>query len=952
MTSRLASDEQRTAAVVGIYAVVDEREAFWFNDGAAIQGVTHTPSFDTFGPFVVERQTLLDDVAVVNTRLRWRAVLDQGSITVGDFPSLIGNLNTLEDDLNRAAAEALGTASSDYRGFSVESMLRPILLEAERSLTVTRSGVLMLSIQLSILAGVALMFIAGLLVESRRVETDLLRSRGATNRQILAMSLMEGGLLTVPAALAAPWLAVLGLSLLDHVGPLAAIGLDLDPSPGPTAYLLAFLAAAGCAAVLATPAYRSARSFSDSYASRGRQQARSRLQTRGFDVALLAIAVFGFWQLSVHRSTVTSGIRGRFGVDPLLVGAPAIGLAAGAIFALRVIPVLAGAADAATRRLRSAVPALSAWQISRRPRRHARSALMLIMAIGIGLFSAAFTATWNRSQQDQADFDVGADLTFSSTPRSGQSLGDLHLRQAIMEIDSLESVMPVVRKSAGGTSGSIRRFMILDAATASEVAHIRPDLGPDFSDAMDLLVEARPSMAAVPLAGSPRRIGASFRIELEPLPEEFEPHDGAILCFCPSVRVVLQDADGFLHRIDLGELDAEIEGAPQWVEADLVARSVDGAEIVPRYPLSLVDVEIRSPTPLDFDRVATVAFQGVSVSDEPVGDSWVFATDDLGRRAWDLSHTTIASAFRQPSIVPALGDGDELTVLITTGVLFGQSPLPAFFSIRPSGEFVAGPLQIVTTRRLLDETNLEVGDGIRLRELNMARDSAEIVATITEFPTVDPAGGEAVLLDYPSFQMMNYAPGREIPSADEYWINAGDNPTEALAVALTQSPVGAAVVMDRNETADLRKTDPIALGTIGSLALGFVAAAVFAAVGFATSAAISARERASEFALLRAIGLSNRQLGLWLVLEQTALVVLSLGLGTLIGLMLSWVVLPQVMVTQAGIAPVPDTILVFPWTTVLVLDLVVVASLVAIVSLLVVLLRRRGVGTLLRLGIE
>ncbi len=953
MSSRLRPAEQRRPVIVGIYEATGVGDPFWFDDPVGLQGVTRSVSFDTFGPFIVDRETLLSDIAVVNTRLRWRVFVDSETITVDDLPILIGSLRSLEGRLNAVTGETLGSGGGEYQGFGVESRLRPILLEAERSLTVTRSGVLMLSIQLSILAGVALMFIAGLLVETRRTETDLLRSRGATSRQVLGMALMEGGLLTVPVALLAPWLAVLALSLLNHVGPLTAIGLDLDPKPVGAAYILSFVAALGCVTVLALPAYRSARSFSDSYVSRGRQQSRSELQRRGFDLALVALAALGFWQLSIHRETITAGVRGRFGVDPLLIGAPAIGLAAGAILALRALPALAGMADKLTASARSTVPALSAWQIARRPRRYARSALLLIMAVSIGFFAASFTSTWTRSQKDQAAFEVGADLRVTPNRRIGQSITDLHLGDALMGVESIRSTMPVLRMSGGGGgSDSIRRFVVLDASLAGDVALVRDDLGPDFSAAMDLLAAGRPTLPSVPLPGTPIRVAATIGVELEPLPEDLEVPEGASICFCPSVRLILQDADGLLHRVDLGTLGTEADLGMQTLQAHLVLAGVDGQELAPRYPISLIDVEVRSPTPQDIGREATVTFGGVFVSAEATGDNWTLTTERLDRQSWAVQATPVADAFQQPSILPGAEVDDGLEVRITTGRISGQFPLPAFFSIRPAGEVDPRPLPIVTTRRFVGEAGSMVGDAVRLSSLPLTRDAAQIVATIEDFPTVDPGGGEAILIDLPTFQMVNHGPGRDIAVIDEYWLSTEGAPTNAAAVALTESPIEAVEVIDGAEVADLKRTDPIALGTIGSLALGFVAAAVFAVVGFAVSAAISARERVAEFALLRALGLSNGQLGSWLALEQTALVVLSLGIGTSIGLLLSWVVLPLVMVTQAGAAPVPATVLVFPWTTVLLIDLAVVLSLVAIVAVLMVLLRRLGVSSLLRVGIE
>ena len=66
-------------------------------------------------------------------------------------------------------------------------------------------------------------------------------------------------------------------------------------------------------------------------------------------------------------------------------------------------------------------------------------------------------------------------------------------------------------------------------------------------------------------------------------------------------------------------------------------------------------------------------------------------------------------------------------------------------------------------------------------------------------------------------------------------------------------------------------TDPVALGIIGVLGIGVVAAGLFAVVGFIVSAAVSARERVTEFALLRALGLSSSQLSGWLSLENATL---------------------------------------------------------------------------------
>jgi len=54
-----------------------------------------------------------------------------------------------------------------------------------------------------------------------------------------ALALVEATLIAVPAVLVAPWLAAGSLRALNHVGPLADVGVHLEPHVTATSYLLA-----------------------------------------------------------------------------------------------------------------------------------------------------------------------------------------------------------------------------------------------------------------------------------------------------------------------------------------------------------------------------------------------------------------------------------------------------------------------------------------------------------------------------------------------------------------------------------------------------------------------------------------------------------------------------------------------------------------------------------------
>ncbi|MGY8880053.1 MAG: FtsX-like permease family protein, partial [Dehalococcoidia bacterium] len=56
--------------------------------------------------------------------------------------------------------------------------------------------------------------LASLLVDAQRSEIGLLRTRGSTSRQILAVFIIEASFLATIAAVSGPFLAVLGVGLI------------------------------------------------------------------------------------------------------------------------------------------------------------------------------------------------------------------------------------------------------------------------------------------------------------------------------------------------------------------------------------------------------------------------------------------------------------------------------------------------------------------------------------------------------------------------------------------------------------------------------------------------------------------------------------------------------------------------------------------------------------------
>jgi hypothetical protein len=292
-----------------------------------------------------------------------------------------------------------------------------------------------------------------------------------------------------------------------------------------------------------------------------------------------------------------------------------------------------------------------------------------------------------------------------------------------------------------------------------------------------------------------------------------------------------------------------------------------------------------------------------------------------------------------------------LTLEFVSGAVRGNDIIPITFTATPGTNTPPDTVEAIVSASFLQATESKVGDTLPV-ELGRQRRNVHIAGVVSAFPTLDPDGDSVVVVDLPTLEMVDFTATGNASDPEEFWIATAPGQTGAVADALSKTPYSSPRVLDRVERGKTLRTDPVALGIIGALSLGFVAAVLFAVIGFAVSAAVSSRERLTEFALLRALGLSTRQLSSWLSLENGLLVALSLAGGTGLGLLLAWLVLPLVSLTQAAGRVVPGVQVVVPWGTVALLETGMLLALVVVVGSLAWALRRVGLGSMLRLGEE
>ncbi|MDQ3691656.1 MAG: hypothetical protein M3406_16825 [Chloroflexota bacterium] len=939
LTSRAGEDRVVDLRIVGTWRPNDPDAHYWIGDELELTGVSEGASFTLHGPLTVSADDLVGRVVTGDLDVTWRTLPAFDNLALEDVRWMRSDAASLE----RRIRSELG----DRAFFDVATDLPRVLGAVDRSLLVSRSGVLLLTIQFAIVAAYALVLVAGLLAEQRRIETALLRSRGASAGHVAWMAFLEGLLLVVPASLAAPWVALGVLRLFDTVGPLAAAGVNIEPRVDGVALIVAGITGLACLIGLVIPAFASGRGLAAVRQMLARGGNRTLAQRLGIDIALVVLAGIGLLQLRQYGAPLTATVRGNVGLDPLLVAAPAIGLLAGAILALRVVPLLAELAERLVGGRSGLVAPLGARQLARRPLRYTRSALLLMLAAALGTFAATYTTTWTRSQAEQAAYRSGGELRVEVA-----SFPDLPLwafRDAYENIDGVERAMPVVVDRFDVSDGATGQLLAVEVASLVDVVEIRPDLlgGTSLAEFAAALEPSLDSSEAIPLPGEPIGVMVGMDTALENFPMEDE--DGNPLFPGPfpetllvgRVSVAMRDASGMIQAFEgAARFQAGVTG--QEIEVPLTEELADGETVTPDYPLKLIGVQLLLEPPADTRIAGELAVTSVGVRNATDATSAVDPAASRDGWSWLIERGQLA-----PEPAPtAEGRPESIAFSEANPVMGDDGPIELRLLPRSLVEVADQPLPIAVSRSYADGTRAEVGDAAAIGSLTR-RTEVRIAAIVDAFPTLEPEQPFAVL-DLGGYALATYARSGEDLFADEWWLAVTD---EAAAVAaLGTEPYSVETLTSRAERTAELTDDPVALGVIGALAIGSIAALIVAIIGFVVSAVVSTRERLGEFALLRALGLSTTQLSAWMALENAFLLAAGIVGGAGLGVLLSWLVLPFVTLTSEARVVVPPVLVEIPWLAIGAVHLLALAALVVAVAAIAGILRRVPIGGVLRAG--
>ncbi|UCG24698.1 MAG: ABC transporter permease [Chloroflexota bacterium] len=393
--------------VSGVWRPADETSPFWFYEPDAFDEMLLTDEA-LFEQHVVPALEAPVDTAV------WYQIYDGSRVRPATVSGLLDGVATVEARvsalLNNTTLDVSPVGNLQDYGQS----------SGELSVILTIFSVPIVGLILYFIV-----LIAGMVVQREQSEIAILRSRGMTRGQIVAVYLLEGllvGALGLAGGLfLGQWLAgMMGRtqSFLDLASPSVTAGSLVTVISG-DAVLYGLLAITLATLALLLPGLAASR---HTIISLRWEQARTLIrpfwQRYYLDVLLLIPPIYGWYQLSRQGSVAALGSGEDPFSNPLLFLVPILFCFSLGLLLMRFFPLIMGGLASLAARLPFTTPLMTLRQLARSAGLYSGPLLLLCLTVSLAFFTASMALTLDRHMWDRVYYQIGADLNLAELGES------------------------------------------------------------------------------------------------------------------------------------------------------------------------------------------------------------------------------------------------------------------------------------------------------------------------------------------------------------------------------------------------------------------------------------------------------------------------------------------------------------------------------------------------------
>ncbi|MZE74106.1 ABC transporter permease, partial [Streptomyces sp. SID5789] len=476
---------------------------------------------------------------------------------------------------------------------------------------------------------------------------------------------------------------------------------------------------------------------------------------------------------------------------------------------------------------RGLTSALAGWQLSRRPMRGAGPVLLLVLAVALGMLAIGQGTSWERSQDDQADFRAGAPVRVLAAGSVGPGRTETYA-----DVEGVREVAPAARSTLQLSADRAATVLALDTGRAADTMLLRPDLSDEPAGTLLPPLGAGEPAAGARVPAGTVRLGVTATLS-------GGPGGGGESATGPAdVTVTVRDRYGIPFRLPAGQLPADGR------------RHTLALDVSPGGPLTVTGVELVTAQPADraerhrltLTELTATAADG-TVRRPALPGSWTASVRGDGSASSPDADTSPTKPRLAPSGPPSVEYG--------TGYQPADpySTLTSAVTLRLDVVQPAPPrLTAVATDRYLDSAGARVGQSVDVqldghsvpvrivRSVRALPTTAAPDATAPTAPTTAAKDGGALLLDLPSVNRVLQAKYGEALAPTEWWLRPEPGGTSAVVTALRALPdLEPSQVVVRDELAVGLRDDPFGAGPEAAFTAAAGVAAALAAVGFAVS---------------------------------------------------------------------------------------------------------------------
>jgi len=558
--------------------------------------------------------------------------------------------------------------------------------------------------------------------------------------------------------------------------------------------------------------------------------------------------------------------------NPVNLLLPGLAIAFLATAGLRLLPV---AARLLLRVRQTVAVRLAGAQVVRAPGQHAALAVLLMLAIALGVFATAYATTSSRNSADRAAYQVGADVRGVVQPGAGVLTANIPVTAAAARTD--------VFRGSSRQPGEDVPALAVDPYTFKSVVWTRPDLAASpLPELVQSLADRETGGLVIP--SSPKVLSIWV----------YGAATGG------SLTAHLSDAHGRPVHAEFGALD--FTGWKQ-LSATLVFDAGTAQD-----PIRFRDLAISPVTKPNLISLSSLAADGKVI--ESFGEQIELPPGARPSFSGFWWRTDAESGTFYETLPPSTDqprDGSR-----TASFRIGTGTFPTY--IRPSvASFIPtfrvatpGSIPALAPSQMLARFGLAVGRPLQI-EIDGVGISATIVGVADHFPTLYPELGDFLVLDRDPLLIALAYGSHQSPYPNEIWVKTAPGGADAAIASLHKAP-GLIEVLDQRSIAFDAAHAPQQLGLESNLLLGFVAALALALIAFAFHFLGLARSRLSEYAVLEANGMSPSQVRRSLIFEELVVAGFCLLCGSALGALAAIVLLPALQLGASVPENVPATI--------------------------------------------